>query len=227
MLDLQFAYCLMYVLYQACTSKSPTRLLAPLLTSRAPLTAPSLLLAHECCCLCCLLTGVWAGTVCSLWCCSHLLNRVPSFGFSGWGPTTFLGCCVPSVRCDCRPGGAPPPRRQSRGYGAPQGGYDERPAPEMRPGGHSRAEQCQSGVCLSLSLTLSSKRGSCLCDVYFQMDTSKDACSEYRSGPRLRPLSHAEIELVYAGDWMCPDCSAHNFASKVECYRCSSPRYGS
>ena len=34
-----------------------------------------------------------------------------------------------------RPGG-PPPQRQSRGYGAPRGDYNERPAPEMRPGVH-------------------------------------------------------------------------------------------
>ena len=29
-----------------------------------------------------------------------------------------------------------------------------------------------------------------------------------------------------AGDWMCPDCGAHNFASKIVCYRCSHDRYG-
>ncbi|CAK0741840.1 hypothetical protein CVIRNUC_001354 [Coccomyxa viridis] len=34
-----------------------------------------------------------------------------------------------------------------------------------------------------------------------------------RPKPEMRP-----------GDWMCPDCSAHNFASKVVCYRCNYPR---
>ena len=47
------------------------------------------------------------------------------------------GLCLAWV-CVSRPGGAPPPRRQSRGYGAPQGGYEERPAPEMRPGGQRK-----------------------------------------------------------------------------------------
>ena len=27
--------------------------------------------------------------------------------------------------------------------------------------------------------------------------------------------------VMRAGDWKCPDCTAHNFASKVVCYRCS------
>nr|KAJ0205892.1 hypothetical protein LSAT_V11C500263920 [Lactuca sativa] len=26
------------------------------------------------------------------------------------------------------------------------------------------------------------------------------------------------------GDWMCNRCRGHNFASKMECYRCKSPR---
>ncbi|CAL5219459.1 g1294 [Coccomyxa viridis] len=34
-----------------------------------------------------------------------------------------------------------------------------------------------------------------------------------RPAPEMRP-----------GDWMCPDCGAHNFASKIVCYRCSHDR---
>ena len=33
--------------------------------------------------------------------------------------------------------------------------------------------------------------------------------------------------VSFSGDWLCPDCSAHNFATKVACYRCSSPRCAS
>ncbi len=63
----------------------------------------------------------------------------------------------------CRPGGPPPPRRQSRGYGAPQGDfgerqYSERPAPEMRPG-----EQCSNSTCLPWSGT-----GDIGCSLYRQ-----------------------------------------------------------
>jgi hypothetical protein len=27
-----------------------------------------------------------------------------------------------------------------------------------------------------------------------------------------------------AGDWNCPDCSAHNFASKTSCFKCNVPK---
>ncbi|RZA09347.1 MAG: hypothetical protein EOO68_00890 [Moraxellaceae bacterium] len=28
------------------------------------------------------------------------------------------------------------------------------------------------------------------------------------------------------GDWLCPECRAHNFATKTECFKCTHPRYG-
>ena len=29
---------------------------------------------------------------------------------------------------------------------------------------------------------------------------------------------------VRPGDWRCPECSAHNYASKEACYRCQIPK---
>ena len=29
---------------------------------------------------------------------------------------------------------------------------------------------------------------------------------------------------VRPGDWRCPECSAHNYASKDACYRCQIPK---
>ena len=41
---------------------------------------------------------------------------------------------------------------------------------------------------------------------------------------KLVDLEFLSDPCFFAGDWMCPDCNAHNFASKMSCYRCQLPR---
>ena len=85
----------------------------------------------------------------------------------------------------CRPGGPPPPRRQSRGYGAPQGDfgerqYSERPAPEMRPG-----EQCSNSTCLPWS------------------GTGDIGCSLYRQSPIARHRNARRLQLLSSLPSLC------------------------
>eukprot|EP00873_Tetraselmis_striata_P027753 jgi/Tetstr1/448017/TSEL_035318.t1 len=43
-------------------------------------------------------------------------------------------------------------------------------------------------------------------------------------GQRLSFRREREAPEMREGDWMCPDCNAHNFGSKTECFRCDCPR---
>lgn len=46
--------------------------------------------------------------------------------------------------------------------------------------------------------------------------------SGYNGGNRYTPggLVHEKR----AGDWECPECRFHNFASRTECFKCSTPK---
>ena len=37
----------------------------------------------------------------------------------------------------------------------------------------------------------------------------------------------SEQPRIKPGDWMCPACDAHNYASRGECFRCRGPRRAS
>jgi hypothetical protein len=42
--------------------------------------------------------------------------------------------------------------------------------------------------------------------------------------PRLDGIGPPPIQAVRPGDWMCPDCGNHNYASRLRCNRCTEPK---
>ena len=46
----------------------------------------------------------------------------------------------------------------------------------------------------------------------------------WQNGGCLGARARGPTRVVLPGDWTCPACSKHNFASRMDCYRCAAPR---
>ncbi|XAR69367.1 hypothetical protein NMG60_11000915 [Bertholletia excelsa] len=102
-------------------------------------------------------------------------------------------------------------------FGGGRGGFGFSTGPDVRPGDW----YCTVGNCGAHNFA---SRSSCFkCGAFkddsFDPDLSRPRGYNYGVGSSSRPGWKS-------GDWICtrPGCNEHNFASRMECFRCNAPR---
>jgi hypothetical protein len=101
------------------------------------------------------------------------------------------------------------------GFGGYNGynGFGGAPPPNIRPGDWS---------CPACQMNNFASRTEC-----FKCNTPKDPNQPTAGGPGFEGANGFDQQgNVREGDWCCPNCQINNFASRVQCFKCSTPKQG-
>ena len=89
-------------------------------------------------------------------------------------------------------------------------------------------------VCVCVCVCWRGNSGRACCAVGIRSGGLIIACSAQASKAaelfvgsfRMRDVGNVNLKVsgAAAGDWSCPDCASHNFARRMECFRCGAPR---
>ncbi|BDA42771.1 probable zinc finger Ran-binding domain-containing protein 2 at C-terminar half [Coccomyxa sp. Obi] len=134
-------------------------------------------------------------------------------------------------RCDAqRPEGAggPPPRAGGR-FGGDRYGGDCAVRRDQQAFGERRGFESKPGdwACPACNANNFARRMECYqCSEPRPASAGPVPSREPRFGSRdnFRDGPRRDAPVMKQGDWMCPECNGHNFASRSDCFRCSFPR---